>query len=152
MAKFIFTENQLEMIKRRSLNEGAIANDRYERKVSVSVETYGVKINGEDIDWATGGEMTLTYIIEMEHRSWGVKGVSLYDIQGPTEIEIEVTPQVEDAEDINLTLPIDWSSVEIETEQGEGVITIGTEITVKLGNTESGDIIVESVHVPVYTL
>jgi len=152
MAKFIFTENQLEMIKRRSLNEGAIANDRYERKVSVSVETYGVKINGEDIDWATGGEMTLTYIIEMEHRSWGVKGVSLYDIQGPTEIEIEVTPQVEDAEDINLTLPIDWSSVEIETEQGEGVITIGTEITIKLGNTESGDIIVESVHVPVYTL
>jgi hypothetical protein len=59
---------------------------------------------------------------------------------------------VEDAEDINLTLPIDWSSVEIETEQGEGVITIGTEITIKLGNTESGDIIVESVHVPVYTL
>ena len=151
MKKIILTENQLDMLKKH-INEGAIGSDRYGRRVKVDVETYGVKINGEDIDWATCGEMTLTYLIEMEHKSWGIRDISLYDIQGPSEIEIEVTPQVEDAEDIYLSLPFDWSNVETETETSESVVTIGNEITIRLGNNENGDVIIESIHVPVYTL
>jgi hypothetical protein len=151
MKTIILTENQLDMIKKH-INEGAVGNDRYENRVSVNVETYGVTINGNDIDWATCGDMRLTYLIEMEHRSWGIKGISLYDIQGPSEIEIDVTPQVEDAEDVNLTLSFDWSNVEHETEESEGVVTIGSEITIKLANNENGEIIIDSIHVPVYTL
>ena len=151
MKTIILTENQLDMIKKH-INEGAVGNDRYENRVSVNVETYGVTINGNYIDWATCGDMRLTYLIEMEHRSWGIKGISLYDIQGPSEIEIEVTPQFEDAEDVNLTLSFDWSNVEHETEEGEGVVTIGSEITIKLANNENGEIIIDSIHVPVYTL
>ncbi len=151
MKKIILTENQLDMIKKH-INEGAIGSDRYERRVKVDVETYGVKINGEDIDWAICGEMTLTYLIEMEHKSWGIRDISLYDIQGPSEIEIEVTPQVEDAEDVYLTLPFDWSNVETESETSESVITVGDEIIIRLGNNENGEIIIESIHVPVYSL
>jgi hypothetical protein len=151
MKKIILTENQLDMIKKH-INEGAIGGDRYERRVKVDVETYGVKINGEEIDWAICGEMTLTYLIEMEHKSWGIRDISLYDIQGPSEIEIEVTPQVEDAEDVYLTLPFDWSNVETESETSESVITVGDEIIIKLGNNENGEIIIESIHVPVYSL
>jgi len=148
MAKFIITEKQYNTIK-RNVNED-INNNRYERRVSTDIETYGVKINGEDIDWAVSGELNLNYIIEMEHRSWGVKDVSLYDIQGPSEIEIDITPQVEDAEDITLTLQYDWSNVERETETDKGIISIGSEITIKLGNNENGDVIIQSIHVPVY--
>jgi hypothetical protein len=88
----------------------------------------------------------------MEHRSWGIKGISLYSIQGPSEIELTITPQVEDADDIDITVQLNWENVEEETQEGEGVITIGNEIEISLGNDESGNIIVTSIHVPVYTL
>ena len=151
MAKFIFTESQLKSIKKQ-INEGAMANDRYSNKVSVDVETYGVKVNGDDIDWADCGDVTLNYIISVEHRSWGLKNISLYDINGPSEFEIEITPQTEDSENVYLNLTCDWDNVEREEEEGEGLITIGNQITIKLANNENGEIYIESVRVPVYTL
>jgi len=151
MKKIVLTENQLKMVKKH-VTESAVGNERYGREVSVSVGTYGAKINGEDIDWAVCSDMKVTYLIEMEHRSWGIKGISLYSIQGPSEIELTITPQVEDADDIDITVQLNWENVEEETQEGEGVITIGNEIEVSLGNDENGNIIVTSIHVPVYTL
>jgi hypothetical protein len=150
MKKILVTENQLNMIKKH-VNEG-YGDERYERMVSVDVETYGVKINGNDIDWVTAPEIRLSFLIELEHRSWGIKDMSLYDIQGPSEIELTITPQVDDAEDVEITVPLNWENVESETQENEGVITVGNEITIKLGNNENGEIVVDSIHVPVYTL
>jgi hypothetical protein len=151
MKKIVLTENQLKMVKKQ-VTESAVGNERYGREVSVSVSTYGAKINGNDIDWAVCSDMKVTYLIEMEHRSWGIKGISLYSIQGPSEIELTITPQVEDADDIDITVQLNWENVEEETQEGEGVITIGNEIEFNLGNDENGNIIVQSIHVPVYTL
>ena len=151
MKKIVLTENQVQMVKKH-VTEGAVGNERYGREVSVSVGTYGAKINGEDIDWAVCSDMKVSYLIEMEHRSWGIKGISLYSIQGPSEIELTITPQVEDADDIDITVQLNWENVEEETQEGEGVITICNEIELSLGNDESGNIIVTSIHVPVYTL
>ena len=151
MKKVILTEKQVETL-RTKVNESAVGNERYSRQVSIYIETYGVKINNENIDWAVAPEISVNYLIEMEHRSWGIKNVSLYSIQGPSEITLTITPQVDDAEDIEMTLPLNWENVEQETQEGEGVITIGSEITLSLGNNENGEIIVDSIHVPVYTL
>lgn len=151
MKKIVLTENQLNMVKKR-ITESAVGNERYGRDVRVDVRTYGTKINGNDIDWAVCSDIKVTYLIEMEHRSWGIKGISLYSIQGPSEVELTITPQVEDAEDVEITVPLNWENVEEETQEGEGVITIGNEIEIYLGNDESGNIIVSSIHVPVYTL
>lgn len=161
MTKFIFTEkqvktiteNQVKLIK-KGMNE-SLNNNRYEMRVNVEVETHGVKINGNDIDWAVCHDMELNYLIEMEYRSWGIKSVSLYDIQGPSEMEIEVTPQVEDVdgiEDVTLTLSFDWSNVEVEEESGSGFIGLERDITITLGNNENGDVIIESIRVPVHSL
>jgi hypothetical protein len=151
MKKIVLTENQVQMVKKH-VTESAVGNERYGREVSVSVGTYGAKINGNDIDWAVCSDMKVTYLIEMEHRSWGIKGISLYSIQGPSEIELTITPQVEDADDIDITVQLNWENVEEETQEGEGVITIGNEIELSLGNDENGNIIVDSIHIPVYTL
>ena len=151
MKKVILTEKQIEKLKTK-INESAVGNERYSRQVSVHVETYHAKINGEDIDWATAPNISVNYLIEMEHRSWGIKNVSLYSIQGPSEITLTITPQVDDAEDIEMTLPLNWENVEEETQESEGVITIGDEIEIVLTNDENGGIIVESIHVPVYTV
>jgi hypothetical protein len=150
MKKILLTENQLDMIKKH-VNE-AIDDNRYERVVSVDIDHYGVKIDGNDIDWVTAPDIRLSYLIDSEHRSWGIKGITLYDIQGPSEIELSITPQLEDSQDIEKTFQLNWENVEQETQENEGVITIGNEIVIKLGNNENGEIIVESIHVPVYTL
>ena len=89
MKKIVLTENQLKMVKKH-VTESAVGNERYGREVSVSVGTYGAKINGEDIDWAVCSDMKVTYLIEMEHRSWGIKDISLNSIKGPDSIEIEI--------------------------------------------------------------
>lgn len=150
MKKILVTENQLDMIKNSIQEE--LNNNRYQRDVSVYVETYDAKINGESIDWANCSNFSVNYLIEQEQRSWGIKSISLYDIKGPEEIELTITPQVEDSEDVEITVPLNWENVEQETLEGEGVVTVGNEITLKLGNNENGDIIVESIHVQVYTL
>lgn len=151
MKKIVLTENQLNTVKKH-ISESAVGNERYGREVSVSVRAYGAKINGQDIDWVECSNIKVSYLIEMEHRSWGIKDISLYSIQGPSELELTVTPQVEDGEDIEITVPINWENVEKETQEGEGVITIGNEIELTLGNDENGGIIVKSIIVPVYTL
>jgi hypothetical protein len=151
MKKIVLSENQIEMVKKH-MNESAVGNERYERQVSVDVNAYRAKINGEDIDWATCSNLRLTYLIEIEHRSWGIKGISLYSIQGPSEIELTITPQVEDAEDVYIPVPLNWENIEQETQEGQGVITIGNEIDINLSNDENGNIIVDSIHVPVYGL
>ena len=151
MKKIVLTENQVKMVKKH-IKESAVGNERYGRDVSVSVSTYGATLNGEEIDWAVCSDMKLTYLIEMEHRSWGIKGISLYSIQGPSEIELTITPRTEDGEDITITVPLNWDNIEEETQEGEGVVTIGNEIEFNLGNDERGNIIVESIHVPVYGL
>lgn len=151
MKTLVITENQFNTLK-SNISESAVGNERYSRQVSVDVETYHARINGQEIDWATAPNITINYLIEMEHRSWGIKNVSLYSIQGPSEIELTITPRTEDGEDVDITIPLNWDMVEQETEEGEGVITVGNEINVVLGNDESGNIIVTSIHVPVYTL
>jgi hypothetical protein len=150
MKKIVLTENQYKNLQ-KTLKEDV--NDRYQRTVSVSVDTYGLKINGNDVDWATCPDMTLSYIIEQEHRSWGIKDISLYNIEGPSDVEIIITPQVEDSEDIEVTVSLDWENmISTALESGEGVVTIGSEIDMKLTNNENGDIVVEYISVPVYAL
>jgi hypothetical protein len=152
MKKVILTESQLDMVKKH-ISESAVGNERYSREVKVTVYSSGVKFNGEDVDWASSPNIELSYLIEQEHRSWGIKGISLYSIEGPSEIEFEITPQVDDADDITVTIPVSWDTVVRENfETGEGVITLGNEIEVNLMNNENGDVVIDYIDVTVYTL
>ena len=152
MKKVILTESQLNMVKKH-ISEGAVDNERYGREVKVSVNSSNVKINGDNIDWITCSNLKLNYLIEMEHRSWGIKGISIYSIQGPSEIEFQITPQLEDADDVYITVPVSWDDVvKLDYESGNDVITVGDEIEINLINNENGDIMGESIVVPVYTI
>jgi hypothetical protein len=155
--KILVTENQIrdlvgKLKTNKLINEGTISNEEYSDEVKVDVEVYGVKINGDEIDWATCGSMDLSYTIGIERSSWGIKGIDVYDIKGPSEFEIEITPQTEDSQDnILLTLPYSWENVQIEEERGR-IIGIDNEIRVILKNTENGEIAIDYVSVTVFTL
>jgi hypothetical protein len=155
--KIVVTENQIKHLvgnlkTNKTINEGTISSEEYSDEVKVDVETYGVKINGNDIDWATCGNMRLTYNIGIEYSSWGINGIYVDNIKGPSEIEIEITPQTDDnQDDILLTLPYTWENVQIEEDKGR-IIGVDNEIRVKLKNTENGEIAIDYISVTVFTL
>ena len=152
MKKIILTEDQMDLLRKNAQRED---ERRYRRDVKIDVESYRVTYKGMEInDITTGYNPTLTYLIEQEHRSWGIKDISLYDIKGPEGIEIEVEYWVDNdnTETETLSLPIVWDSVETDTQTGHGVVTIGDTLVVSLKNNESGEIVIDSLHLEVYNL
>jgi hypothetical protein len=152
MKKIILTEDQMDLLRKNTQRED---ERRYRRDVKIDVESYRVMYKGMEINDITAGyEPTLTYLIEQEHRSWGIKDISLYDIKGPEAIEIEVEYFIDDdnTETETLTLPVDWSNIETDTQTGNGVVTIGDTLVVSLKNNESGEIVIDSLHLEVYNL
>ncbi len=135
MKKMLITENQLNMIK-SSLNEN-INNERYERVVDVNVGIGGSpryeNMTLEDIT-TDYNQMRLTYLIEQEHRSWGIKYISLTDIQGPDEIEVELHLYPDGSDDPTIKevkIPLDWSKLEKNTNRGDGFVSIGDRLDIR---------------------
>ncbi len=123
------------MIK-SSLNEN-INNDRYERVVKVNVGIGGSpryeNMTLEDIT-TYFDEMRLTYLIEQEHRSWGIKDISLTDIQGYNEIEVELHLYPDNSDEPiikEVKIPLDWSKLEKNTIKGDGFITVGDRLDIR---------------------
>ena len=134
MKKILVTENQMDQLRKNAQQED---ERRYRRSVTVDAESYGVSYKGMEInDISAGYEMTLTYLIEQEHRSWGIKDISLYSIQGPESLQVEIEYYIDDdnVETETVDLPVDWSKVETDTETGRGVVTIGDTLIVSLKN------------------
>ena len=136
-----------------SLQEGV--SDNYSNEVKLNVNAYRATINGNEIDWVEATSIKLSYLIDIEAREWGIKGISLYAIEGPSEVELEVSYYQngsDDPEQITVTMPLNWEDVNKEEESGSGVITVGYEIEITLANNEKGELIVSGITIPVYTL
>ena len=154
MKKLILTENQVKTMTNTLIKE-SVDDNRYRRNITIDVETYGVTYKGVEINDLTAGyEVTLTYLIEQEHRSWGIKDISLYSIKGPESLEFEVEYWVDEdnVETETITLPIDWEKIETDTQTGHGVVTIGDTLIVSLKNTEDGEIVIDSLNLEIYNL
>ena len=152
MRKIILTEDQVDLLRKNAQQED---ERRYRRNVTIDAETYGVTYKGMELnDLNAGYEVSLTYLIEQEHRSWGIKDISLYSIKGPESLEFEVEYWVDEdnMETETITLPVDWEKIETDTQTGQGVVTIGNTLIVSLKNTESGEIVIDSLNLEVYNL
>jgi hypothetical protein len=135
------------------LEEGV--SDDYSRDVKVRINAYRAKFNGNDIDDVEVDSIKLSYAIDIEAREWGIKGISLYGIEGPSEIEgraIYYPEGSDDPQEAMITLLLNWENVNIEKETGSGIITVGDEIEITLANNEKGELFVSEIMVPVYTL
>ena len=160
MGKIILTEKQIQEITKSiaqeeiRMNEENESNRRYSMKCNVDVEYYDKTYKGAEINHIIASDIELTYDIDIEARSWGIKNISLYDIQGPSEIELEVHyyPNGDDSETETITIPLNWDNVEIEEEEGQGVITVSKDVTLTMENDENGGLICNQINVSVYTL
>ena len=159
MAKFIFTESQIEKIK-QTISEDSTQGD-YEMECGVNLEYYGLRYKGREINYISGVENTtssfrLTYGIDIEYRKYGIKSIGIYGVSGPSEIELEVEYFLnEDNTRIaRFTLPLNWNeddTVESEYETG-GFIGLDDEITIVLKNDEYGGIDIEKIKITKYTI
>jgi hypothetical protein len=154
MRKIILTENQVLMVKKHVINESE--ENRYRRKVKVDIGVnHEQRYKGFEIDYVTPytSEIEVSYLIEQEHRSWGIKGISLYNIKGPSEIVAEITYYPDDLNDTmtdEITIPLDWENLSTD-EVSNGLITVGDELDITLYISENGEYSVE-MSIDVYTL
>lgn len=149
----IITETQLNKIndlisKNKVITEQS--DNRYERKVKVRIgiaSGYYQKLRYDNMiveDITTDfDEMRLSYLIEQEHRSWGIKNISLYDIQGYSDIDAELHLYPEGSNDVvikEVKIPLDWeNSLETDTINNEGVVTVGNELEIEVIIDENGN-------------
>jgi len=156
MAKFKLTENQLDRVKKTILRE---QNDNtYSREILISFSSNSnQRYDGmiiDDVDSWTK-KINVTYVIEQEHRSWGIKNISLYNIKGPESIDVEMTLYPEGSDEPvtkEVTIPLDWeNNLSISNEEGKGLITIGDVVNVIVYVGEN-NLITTELELDVYTL
>lgn len=151
--KIFLSEQQLKMIK-KTINESSDVN--YERKVRVKIDSYRATYKGKEIqDVVVNQDVELSFVIDMEVRSWGVKSVSLYGISGPESINVTVEYYINengDYESEDIDIKLDWDKLETEDRTGQGIITVGDDLEIELMNDENGDLVVKGMSIETYSL
>ena len=93
--------------------------------------------------------MTLNFLIDMSVKSYGIKDISVYGVEGPSEIELEISYRTQEDEgdtiEETVVLPINWENVEMQEDETLGYIGISNLIQIDLGNNESGELVVDGV-------
>ena len=151
MKKILLTENQLDMIKKH-INEGV--SDSYSRDVETHIYIGNSTYKGKEINDISNYSIRLSYSIDIEAREWGIKDISLYAIEGPKELEVEVDYFV-DNDNTNtevIKILLDWDKLETDSSEGEGVVTIGDTLEINMTNDENGNLVVSHMNITVYTL
>jgi hypothetical protein len=150
--KLKLTESQFDRLK---ANLSEVENDNsYSREVRVDINYYnGVMYKGMEINDILSPSVRLSYNIEIDARSWGIKDISLYNISGPSEIQAEIEYYVDDdntSADM-ITLAIDWSKLTTDTNNNGGIITVGDVLEINLMNDKQGNLFVKDLNIEVYS-
>lgn len=154
--KLRITESQLERL-RGSIREEDSPNT-YSRVIKPSFNTHGLQIDGHDIEDINCGDIRLAYGIDIEARNWGIKSIYLGNIQGPSEVEAEITYYVQDEEgdyvtqDQTIVIYFDWSNANITTLDKSGVVTIDDDVEITLRKAENGNFIASEIEITAYIL
>ena len=155
MKKLIVTENQFNMLSNKLIVEAD--DSRYHREIEVSVwQGRNVKFKGMEINdiTCTSSKTPVSFTIDQEHRSWGIKDINISDIKGyeALEFEVEYFTDESNTETETITLPLDWTNLEKDHIEDRGVITVGDELSITLENDESGNLMISHMNLEVYTL
>lgn len=149
--KLRLTESQFNRLQQK-LNESM--ENTYSRTVQVVFYYHGCNLKGHEIDNISDTSVMLKYRIETEAREWGIKDMVLGNIQAVPELEMSVYywPDDIDTKNVEIALPIDWSSAKLEVQTGKGVVTVGDEIEITLMNDKEGNLTVQEILIPVFGL
>lgn len=154
MKKIILTESQTKKLMKKVINERYLDDERNHMTVNCDFGYHGVTYKGGEIDDIGKIAFDVSYEIDMEWRSYGIKGISVGQFQGPKYVELEITyfpagtnPNDDSIEEI-ITLPLDWTNL-VNTNNNEelGYFGMDDDLDIILANDQQGNIIVKSIEV-----
>lgn len=144
MKKIIVTEEQSKKLVDKIISEQYAGSDRFSQNVKIEFDYHNLTYKGQEVDWIPSNyQIRVSFRIDLEYREYGIKTISVYDFQGPEEIEVPVTYYPEGSEDSideDVLIKLDWSNVQTE-ETDIGWIGIGDTIQVELSNDEDGNLV-----------
>jgi hypothetical protein len=148
--KIRITESQLERL-RTNLNEEPL-DDKYVREVEAKF--YQGTYKGYEINDISPIKVRVSFSIDIEMKSWGIRDINLGGITGPSEVEVEVNYYIDNdnTEDAYVTIPLDWSKLITEKDSSSGIITVGDEVEIYLIQNEEGNLVVERMEMVVYSV
>jgi hypothetical protein len=148
--KIRITESQLERL-RTNLNEEPL-DDKYVREVEAKF--YQGTYKGYEINDISPIKIRVSFSIDIEMKSWGIRDINLGGITGPSEVEVEVNYYIDNdnTEDAYVTIPLDWSKLITEKDSSSGIITVGDEVEIYLIQNEEGNLVVERMEMVVYSV
>jgi len=148
--KIRITESQLDRL-RANLNEEPL-DDKYVREVIAKF--YNNTYKGYEVNDIAPVKIRISFDIDIEMKSWGIRDINLGGIVGPSDVEIEINYYVDNdnTDDAYVTIPLDWSKLITEKESGNGMITVGDEVEIYLTQNEEGNLVVERMEMVVYSI
>ena len=148
--KIRLTESQLERLK-ANLNEAPV-DEQYTREITAKF--YHGNYKGHEINDIPDTKIRVSFTIDIEMKSWGIRDINLGGITGPSEVEVEVNYYVDNdnTDDAYVTIPLDWSRLITEKDSSNGIITVGDEVEIYLMENEEGNLVVERMEMVVYSI
>ena len=148
MKKIIITESQSKKVMSKILAEQLSPQERYSQEVNCSFGYHKLTYQGNEIDWISDRTFTVSFIIYLDAREYGIKDISVFDFKGPEAIEVEITYYPGDDEDPAeeyITLPLNWDDVNAEQDADIGWIGIDRDVEIELTQTPDGGLAVGSI-------
>lgn len=135
----------------------------YTKIVKVDIMSYWTKYKGQEILDVSVDELRINFEIDMEVREWGIKTLSIYNIIGYDEIEMEISYLYSRSQGLipndsgeemekTIKLPINWKMLKENELTGGGFISVGDVLNIDLGNDENGDIVIKNLEIDVFTI
>lgn len=147
MTKIVITESQLKKLT-KNLNENYVdLNDTYKEECKVDIYDYGLKFKGYEINTISTPNIIVTFQIDMHVKSYGITDISIVNVNGPSEIELEIYYNSEDDSDMEetITIPINWENVDMQQDDTLGWIGVDNIIQIDLVNNENGELVVNGI-------
>jgi hypothetical protein len=143
------------LIKGGLKEEGEAINEEegtfeYQENCTGSFLTFKSTYKGNEIDSVGDIEFTLKFGLYIEARSYGIKTMSIVNLQGPSELEVEVEYYPQGSEETateTVTLPIDWSTVNMDKDSDLSYIGLAKNVDFELANDSKGNLFIKTAYV-----
>jgi hypothetical protein len=148
MKKIVLTEKQVEKLMSNVLDEQVpavratehpISDGRYHQTVVCDIETYRATYKNGEIDDIDPVKFNISYLIDIDHESYGIQDILVYDIRGPKQIKTNIAyypwsekPDNDDTVTEPLIIDMDWKKLDIDKDYEMEYFGVDKEATIYL--------------------
>lgn len=149
---YLNTVEDIKSLIKGGLKEEETINEEegtfeYQENCTGNFLTFKSTYKGNEIDSVSDVEFTLKFGLYIEARSYGIKSMDIVNLQGPSELDVEVDYYPQGSEDYvteTVTLPIDWSTVNMEKDTAMSYIGLAENVDFELANDAQGNLMIKA--------